>query len=60
MTAGAIGGWIVDIDLKNRNIEYNEDTRREQLRIEKPKTYKIERKTYKKVEKYPKPIFSGT
>lgn len=31
MTAGAIGGWIVDIDLKNRDIERSDDAKREHI-----------------------------
>lgn len=31
MTAGAIGGWIVDIDLKNRDIQRSEDAERESI-----------------------------
>lgn len=31
MTAGAIGGWIVDVDLKNRDIQRSEDAEKESI-----------------------------
>ena len=31
MTGGAIGGWIVDIDIKNRDIERSEDAEKESI-----------------------------
>ena len=31
MTAGAMGGWIVDVDLKNRSIERSDDAERENV-----------------------------
>ena len=31
MTAGAIGGWIVDFDMRNRNIEQSEEARLENV-----------------------------
>ena len=31
MTGGAIGGWIVDIDIKNRDIEKTEEAKRESV-----------------------------
>ena len=31
MTAGAVGGWIVDVDLKNRDIERSDDAERESV-----------------------------
>lgn len=31
MTAGAIGGWIVDVDIKNRDIELSDEEERENI-----------------------------
>lgn len=31
MTAGALGGWIVDVDIKNRDIERSDDAKQENL-----------------------------
>lgn len=31
MIGGAIGGWIVDIDIKNRDIKRSEDAERENV-----------------------------